>query len=395
MRKAPGTSIAITGMGVVSALGCGVPETLEGLRQGRRNAGAVTLFPTELISPVFEARQFNCPAAIMRTLALCLYAVEEALQDAGFGGKLDGYRAGVCLGTTVASQLNDVNAYKQYRKTGEMPLSSVERYLNENLAEAVAEHVHARGPRVTVVNACSSGTDAVGIGYSWLRQGYCDIVIAGGADELNHVPYCGFASLGVVSPEPCAPFDRDRKGLNLGEGAGIVILENSEHARARGLKPGLFVSGYGSSADAYHLTAPRPDGSGLEAALKQALAEAEIDDAEKVSFVNAHGTATRDNDKAEGNVLARVFGLSARVLSTKGYTGHTLGAAGGLEAVFTALGLREGWIPANAGFCNQDPEIPIAPVTSITEVPGKYAVSTSLAFGGNNSALIIERDRCL
>ncbi|MFA5363532.1 MAG: beta-ketoacyl-[acyl-carrier-protein] synthase family protein [Candidatus Omnitrophota bacterium] len=383
--------IAITGMGAVSALGSGIPGTLEGLRQGRRNSGTVTLFSTALAYPVFEARQFHCPAGVMRTLALCLQAVEEALQEAGLGGRLDSCRAGVCLGTTVASQLNDTGAYTRYKRTGEMPLSSVDRYLKSNLAEAVSEQVQANGPRVTVVNACSSGTDAIGLGCSWLRAGYCDIVIAGGADELNQVPYCGFASLGVVSPDPCAPFDRDRKGLNLGEGAGIVILEKSEHARNRNIHPGLFVSGYGAAADAYHLTAPRPDGSGLESAVKQALAEAQVD-AGEVSFVNAHGTATRDNDRAEGNVLARVFGRSARILSTKGYTGHTLGAAGGLEAVFTALGLREGWIPASAGFCNKDPEIPFEPVTSVTRISGKYAVSTSLAFGGNNAALVVERE---
>jgi 3-oxoacyl-(acyl-carrier-protein) synthase len=381
--------VAITGLGAVSALGNGIPETLEGLRKGRRNVGTVTLFPTELAYPVFEAGRFCCPADIMRTLGLCLCAVEEALKNAALTGKTETFRIGVCLGTTVAGQLNDTEAYKQYKKSGTMPLSSVERYLKSNIAEAIAGHVRAQGPRITVVNACSSGTDAIGIGYLWLKQGYCDIVIAGGADEFNHVPYCGFASLGVVSPEPCAPFDRDRKGLNLGEGAGIVILENTGHARKRGLKPELFLSGYGTAADAYHLTAPRPDGSGLESALKQSLAEADVE-AEEVCFVNAHGTATRDNDKAEGNVLARIFGRSACVLSTKGYTGHTLGAAGGLEAVFTVLGLREGWIPASAGFQNQDPEIPITPVTSVTEVSGSYAVSTSLAFGGNNSALLFK-----
>ncbi|MDD2703089.1 MAG: beta-ketoacyl-[acyl-carrier-protein] synthase family protein [Candidatus Omnitrophica bacterium] len=384
-------SIAITGLGAVSALGNSVPETLEGFRRGSRNAGRVTLFPTSLVYPAFEARGVHCPAGVMRTFALCLHAVEEALHEAGLGKRLDSCRAGVCLGTTVASQLNDIGAYTLYKKTGDMPLFSIDRYLKSNLAEAISEYVRANGPRVTVVNACSSGTDAIGLGCSWLRAGYCDIVIAGGADELNQVPYCGFASLGVVSPEFCAPFDRDRKGLNLGEGAGIVILEKSEHARNRNIHPGLFVSGYGEAADAYHLTAPRPDGSGLEFAVKQALAEAQVD-AGEVSFVNAHGTATRDNDRAEGNALARILGRSARILSTKGYTGHALGAAGGLEAVFTALGLREGWIPASAGFRNKDPEIPFEPVTSVTSISGRYAVSTSLAFGGNNAALVVERE---
>jgi len=385
-------NIAITGMGCVSACGSDVFETLDNFSCGRRIAGPVSLFKTDLNYPVFEVKGL-IPGddSCMRTLSLALQATKEAIDDAGLRDLAD-LRVGVCLGTTVASQLNDIDFYRDFRRNGSASLDSVERFLKGNLAERITKFMGVHTQLcTTVVNACSSGTDAIGVGLSWLRNNYCDIVIAGGADELNRVPYDGFHSLGVVSENLCAPFDRDRSGLNLGEGAGIIILEQEEVARKRGRKPELFLKGYGLAADAYHLTAPRPDGSGLEDALFRALEEAKVS-VQDVAFINAHGTATRDNDKVEGLTLARVFGNKIKFLSTKGFTGHTLGAAGGLEAVFTCLGLRQGWIPACVGFKTLDEEIGISLVNQKTEVGGNYAVSTSLAFGGNNSALVIARN---
>jgi len=240
------------------------------------------------------------------------------------------------------------------------------------------------------VNACSSGTDALGVAASWLRAGLCDAAIVGGADELNQVPLAGFWSLGVMSSEPCTPFDDNRCGLNLGEGAGVIVLESYDHANARGVKPTIELAGFGAGCDAHHLTAPHPQGRGLRSAIQAALAQADIT-AEQVAFVNAHGTATLDNDRGEGAVLESIFGNCFPFLSTKGYTGHTLGAAGGLEAVFTVLGLRERWIPASTGFSTQAHDIPIAPVRETTPVDGNYAMSTSLAFGGNNAAALFRR----
>jgi len=365
------TNIVITGMGAISAAGGNLTETLDTFQCGQVNK-----------EPVFEHK--------MSTLSLALCAVEEALNKAELKKDIEHFRIGVCLGTTVASQLNDVDFYRSYRSSGKAPMDSVERFLKGNIAQAVAKTIKAKGPCVTVVNACSSGADAIGVALSWLRNGECDIAIAGGADELNRIPICGFGALGIVSESLCAPFDRDRKGLNLGEGAGILVLEREACARKRGNAPGLYLAGYGASADAYHLTAPRPDGTGLEAALQRALSEAGIS-SQDVCFVNAHGTATKDNDKVEGMVLARVFGKDIKVLSTKGFTGHTLGGAGGLEAVFTGAALLEGWIPASAGFEHQDEEIPITPVRKKTNIHGSFAVSTSLAFGGNNAAIVIEK----
>jgi 3-oxoacyl-[acyl-carrier-protein] synthase II len=248
----------------------------------------------------------------------------------------------------------------------------------------------AGGPRMTIVNACSSGTDAIGVAAQWINAGLCDMAVAGGADELNRVALAGFWSLGVMSSRPCAPFDRDRAGLNLGEGAGMVVLESADHAERRGKKHEFEVAGFGAGCDAHHLTAPHPEGRGLETAIRTALSRANVEDS-RVAFINAHGTATHDNDRAEAKTIARVFGVNTPVVSTKGYTGHTLGAAGGLEAVFTVLGLRQQWIPRCAGFETPDLNIPIVPTRQKTVITGDCALSTSLAFGGNNAALLIRR----
>lgn len=384
--------INITGIGAISAAGGNLAETLESFRSGTRNAGPVTLFETPLQYPVFEVKRI--PGEFLlegrRTLGLALIAVDEALREAGLGDDLSAFRVGVCMGTTVACQLNDLEFYQSYRSTGSASMVPVERYLKGNLAEFVSRKFRAKGPAFTVVNACSSGTDAIGVALSWLKNGLCDIAIAGGADELNRIPLCGFGSLGIVSRELCAPFDRDRKGLNLGEGAGVMILETRESASGRGRSSDLYLSGYGSASDSYHLTAPRPDGAGLERAVLKALSDSEIQPGD-ISFINAHGTATQDNDLVEGNTLGRIFGTDLKMHSTKGYTGHTLGAAGGLEAVFSAAALRERWIPASAGFNNKDENIAVSPVRERTDIRGDYALSTSLAFGGNNAAIVIGR----
>ena len=393
--------IFITGIGGISAAGRNMTEHLESFRLMRRNAGTVSLFDTFLPYPVFEVKsplvnkqvnkQINKQKNEMRTLSLAMSALKEALHDAGLQKDFSAIKTGVCFGTSVASQLNDIDFYRTYRNTGAAGMAPVDRFLKGNLAEAIAKSIKANGPSVTVVNACSSGTDAIGVALSWLRNGVCDIAIAGGADELNRVPLCGFGALGILSKSLCSPFDKDRSGLNLGEGAGILILETEEFSRVRGKRPALSLAGYGAAADAYHLTAPRPDGSGLESALRKSLADANITP-QNVCFVNAHGTATHDNDKVEGIVLEKIFGPKIKFLSTKGYTGHTLGAAGGLEAAFTASALRECRIPASAGFIQQDENIPVRPITEQTQIDGSFAVSTSLAFGGNNASIVIAKN---
>lgn len=389
-------TIFVTGVGIISAAGKGEEETLECFYEGRRNAGPVSLFTSDIKSPVYEVRDLFCGhfPERRRTLNLCLAAIDDALEGncSVTRAALKGKRIGVAIGTTVGSILNDLDFYREYRKTGKASMVAVDHYLQGDLASVVHSFLETHGPSVTVVNACTSGADAIGMAMSWIKAGLCEIAIAGGSDEMNQVPFSGFRSLGILSDSLCAPFDRNRNGLNLGEGAAVLILENETSLRQRGQRARAIIRGYGSSNDAHHLTAPDPDGQGLERAVTTALKAAAIRP-DQISFINVHGTATRDNDCVEGLVLSRLFGRQAKFLSTKGYTGHTLGAAGVLEASFSLLALEQEWIPQSAGFSEEDPTIGISPVKERTSIEGQLALSTSLGFGGCDAALVIERPK--
>lgn len=382
--------VPITGLGCICATGDGAGACLEGLFAGRRNpAPPVGFSSTHSVAyPVFEVPGFLNVPGMPRTSALGLHAARQALDDAGLDPEaLDGLRVGVCVGTTVGSALSH-EAFCRAHRAGEDPdMDPMECILKGNPADIIARAFGFRGPRQTIVNACASGTDAIGLGASWIEAGLCDLVIAGGTDELGRVTYNGFISLKIMDPAPCRPFDRDRRGLNLGEGAAMVVLE-SERSRSRRRAPArAFLLGYGSSCDAYHQTAPHPDGAGLRRAMAEALGGVA---ASSIAFVNAHGTGTPDNDRVESRVLGELM-PGVPYLSTKGSTGHTLGAAGAIEAVFTALCLEWGSIPASLGFENLEPGLTCAPVCRATKIEGAAALSTSLAFGGNNAVVLIGR----
>lgn len=340
--------------------------------------------------PVFEVRSFSEPKHLLRTAALGLQATHEALVDAGLDAAfLETLRVGVCMGTTVGCAVSEETFCRAYR-TGKLPdMTPMERIFRSNPASVIAREFGFNGPCQTIVNACSSGTDAVGLGAAWIRAGLCDLVLAGGADELGRITYIGFSAMQIADPEPCKPFDRDRKGLNLGEGAAMLVLESEAVRQKRKRSARVFVAGYGAACDAYHLTTPRPDGAGLKSALAEALSESGATAAE-LAFVNAHGTGTPDNDRVESRVLAEVL-PGVPFFSTKGYTGHTLGAAGAIEAAFTAACLERGEIPANAGFVTPDPELGGTPVEKPTPIRGSMALSETLAFGGNNSVILFRK----
>jgi len=386
--------IAITGLGCLSGAGMNLSECMESMFRGERNPRPPIRFSTDhpVSYPVLELRdEFKLPlddqeTVYARTSQLALAATLEALADAGWDEEsLRGKRVGVCVGTTVGCALNCDDFYRAYKDGDDPEMAIIERFLRSNPAAVIARQLKLNGPNQTVVNACSSGTDAIGLGASWLRAGACDIVIAGGADELSRVTYAGFSSLMITDTEPCKPFDVNRKGLNLGEGAGIMILENADVRGDRQAKG--YVLGYGSACDAYHLTAPRPDGAGLRQAMHEAFTTAGVKP-EQVAFVNAHGTGTPDNDRVESLVLSEEL-PGVPFLSTKGFTGHTLGAAGGIEAVFTVASLNRGELPANIGYTDADPEVSGTPVTKNCKIDGQIALSESLAFGGNNAVLIL------
>ena len=393
----PAKKTAITGIGCLSGAGATLVDNMDALFNRVRHLGPPKRFTTDHAHrfPVFEVPgELDEPTGdtgpgLTRTTRLTLAATREAVAQSGLTqGDFSSGRIGVCIGTSTGSSLNSIPFYDDFRSQRSPGLSPVRRYLNSNPAACIAERYGLNGPVQTVVNACSSGTDALGVASSWIEQGLCDIVIAGGADELSKVTYNGFISLMITDHEPSRPFDVTRNGLNLGEGAGIMVLESEQHARANGRVSLGSILGYGMVCDGHHLVAPHPKGLGLKKAIDHALTFSNVP-REAVAFVNAHGTGTRDNDRVESMVLAdRLPGVPFG--STKGCTGHTLGAAGALEAAFTVACLNAHRMPPSVGFTEKAEEMSASPVMEAMALKGNVAISQSLAFGGNNSVLVLE-----
>lgn len=383
--------ILVTGIGCLSALGASYQQCLKNLFLGKRNCAPPTRFSSDHpeVFPVFEIADHDViwPKNIVtkgRTAKLAMTATIEALNDAGLNADfIKSKRVGVCVGTTVGNSMNNEDFYRKFLNDEHPELNEMERYFNSNPAEVIAKELDLTGPVLTVANACSSGTDAIGIGKSWLAADLCDIVIAGGSDELSHVSYLGFISLMISSTSPCAPFDKNRKGLNLGEGAAILILEKETSSTTKGK---AVLTSYHTACDAYHLTAPHPEGRGLRVALQNSLKEANLD---AVGCINAHGTGTWENDKVEMSILGELFSETP-YFSIKGYTGHTLGAAGAIEAAMSIGCLERGEIPASAGFIELSEGQHSPPVVTSMPLPSKSILSQSLAFGGNNSVIILQ-----
>ena len=388
--------VAITGLGCICAPGNTLPECMDGLFRERKDPALPKHFTSNhnIPYPAFElpddfiSIEARGIADITRTGKLALVAAREAVENAGLDRKtLRKKRVGVCVGTTVGTTMNNEAYYRRYLKGENPDMVNITRFLNSNPAAIIAREFDLCGPCQTVVNACSSSTDAIGLAALWIDSGLCDIVLAGGTDELCHVTYNGFISLMITDTVPCKPFDKERKGLNLGEGAAMLVLESEAAKRERGGRTRAFVLGYGASCDAYHLTAPHPDGRGLRRAITEVMAQGSVS-ANDIAFVNAHGTGTLDNDRTESLVLADML-PGVPFISTKGYTGHTLGAAGAIEAAFTVACLETRRIPKNAGLVIPDPDLPATPAMAETKVTGTVALSESLAFGGHNGVLAI------
>lgn len=392
----------ILGVGCLCSLGLNFSECVQGLFAPEQH-WAVPQPPRRFTTqhprtyPVFEldsATLDSLPGGddLLLTARLALAAGLEALEDAGLNApdSLKETRVGVCVGTSVGSAMNNEAFYRDYRlgspEAPEPPdMAVIRRYLRSNPAEVLACEVKRLGalpgPVQTVCNACSSGADAIALAGSWINSGLCDLALAGGADELCRVTCNGFISLMIHSQHPARPFDVSRDGLNLGEGAAMLLLA----AEGRTSQPkGRLLAG-GLRCDAYHLTAPHPEGRGLAAALDEALDTAGLA-AEDIAFVNVHGTGTRDNDRVEAHVLASRL-PKPPFFSSKGRTGHTLGAAGAIEAALSLGCLQQGRIPSSAGCKTPDPELAAHPVLRPQPIQGCAALSFSLAFGGSNAVL--------
>ena len=390
----------VTGLGAVSAAGRDPSELAANLWSGRPvppapPARLLTLAAelglAETGPPAFCLDESLFPGGFRHsardTLALAEAATAQALASAGLTKGPPG-QSGVVMGTTSGNALHFLADYAALTAGRPVPGQGLADFYGSNPAAALAAKYGLTGPALTLGNACCSGADAVGLGGGLVASGRCDLVLAGGADALSLVPYFGFRRLMVYDDRPCRPFDRDRAGLNLGEGAACLILEAPEAAAARGARPLALFRAYAASSDAHHLTAPHPEALGLRRALKAALAQAGLAPGD-LAFVNVHGTATPDNDRAEALALtSELPGLP--VWAAKGATGHTLGAAGALEAVLTVMALERGSLPPSFGFARPDPALGLGPAPP-GPIQGRAALSTSLGFGGANTVLIFER----
>ncbi len=411
------TPIVVTGFGIISPAGRGRDDAWAGALAGATGV-AVDEQLVEMGTPVTlscRVPAFDPDAELGRGASrrldrfthLAVIAAREAIGHAGLAGgddaeaitSADADRTGVLLGSGIGGAETWASEYPNYLEKGPRRTSPmfVPKMLSNTAAGTIAIRSGARGPNMTVNTACAAGASAIHLGRDLLRAGAADAVLAGGVEAgVTGLSVSAFAQMGALTknPDPATasrPFDVARDGFVIGEGAAVLVLETAEHAAARGATALAVVAGAGASADAHHATAPPDDGGGARLAMQRALADAGVDPT-VVGHLNAHGTSTPLNDAAESRALRAVFGDHTdriAVSSTKGVTGHTLGAAGAIEAVFAIQALREGRVPPTANLVEQDPEIDLDVVAGAPrEVALQAVLSTSMGFGGQNSALL-------
>ncbi|MFJ7997455.1 beta-ketoacyl-[acyl-carrier-protein] synthase family protein [Streptomyces sp. NPDC096310] len=398
---------AITGVGMVTAAGVGVEQSWERIRAGAGTAAsevpALAGLPADFACAVTD---FD-PSALIerkqvwrldRSSQLGMVAAHEAVADSGLDrDSWDATRVGVILGNGIGGAATWEKQHSVLLEKGPRRVSPLlVPMLSPNMcAGYVSMMLGALGPSLVTATACASGTTAVGMARELLRSGVCDVVITGGT-EAPLVPslISGFSQMRALADRrddltaTSRPFDADRSGFVAAEGAAVLVLERAEDARARGARIRAMVSGYGASADAHHATAPDPNGRGAELALRAALRDAGVGP-DEVDHVNAHGTATMLNDATEARTIRRVLGERPAVTSVKGVVGHSLAAAGAIEAVVTALTLEEGHIPPTANLESLDPELELDMVFKAgRDVRAEVAVSNSFGFGGQNAVLL-------
>ncbi len=394
----------ITGIGLLTALGPDRETTWRRLIAGESGIRPITLFDTTGyrtklaaqidVASLQDPQPNLLPRHSTRATHFALLAAREALEDAGLTTH-DAHPWGLVFGGGTAG-LFEAEEFVARRLRDGFHARGLGAFLEvpqDAPADRVAAAFSLTGPRLTVTTACSSSTIAVGRAAEMVREGEVDVALAGGSDALCRLTFAGFNSLRAVDAEPCRPFDRRRKGLSLGEGAAVLVLEAADRARARGARPYAAVLGYGVTNDAFHMTQPEPTGAAWERTVRAALADGRTSP-EAVDYINAHGTATEQNDPAECAAYARVLGARlARVpVSTvKGALGHCLCGAGGIEAAVTALAISRQTAPPTVGFAEADPTCPVDPVPGRGRAAAiRTAISCSFAFGGNSAAIVLE-----
>jgi len=401
--------VVITGLGTVNAVAGSAPEFSSALRQGVCGIGPVTVFDTSdyRTHTGGEVKNFNPRGTIppefslkrmSRSDLMAMTAALEALRDAGLFPFPKDLTAdtGVVIGGGAGGMLEGEGAYRRYLQGGgrRVRYSQFSAFCCASSADHIATKLELLGPKTTFMTACSSGATAIGYARDLIQEGAATLVIAGGAEPLSRITYAAFNALQAVDREYCRPFDKNRQGLSLGEGAGIMILETLGHARKRGARIYGEVLGYGVSCDSYHMTAPDPRASGAARCITAALRDSGLSP-ERVDYINAHGTATPANDLMETRGIKAVFGKRAYhipVSSTKSMTGHTLGAAGAIEGVVSALAIFQGFVPPTIHLTERDPECDLDYVAEGSRAAEVHiVVSNSFAFGGNNTAIVLGR----
>lgn len=386
-------------MGIISAIGDGVAENRKALMAGVCGMRTLGLFPSRYsgvlpcgeITLSTEALKDSLQAhekGVTRTMLLALDAMDEALRDAGLSARdISARDTALINATTVGGMCLTDELFRDATKD-----AFDSEYLASYDCGSVALYLQARyglkGTINTINTACSSSANAIAYGARLLRQGRARRVIAGGVDSLAKFTINGFNALHILSPEACRPFDRDRQGLNLGEGAAYLVLEREADVQNRCIYG--FVSGYGNSTDAFHPSSLSPEGEGPYLAMREALQSAGLSP-ERIGFVNAHGTATGNNDEVESRAMARVFGTVPPFASTKSNTGHTLGAAGAVEAVYSLLNCIHQEVYAGLQFEHPIPETGLEPIRVYAPRAIDHVMSNSFGFGGNCTSLIFSK----
>ncbi len=386
--------VAITGLGAVAPNGVGVEAFWNSLIEGVSGVNEMTLFDkTAFRSPLAaEVKELTFPYNVSRLCFMAETAVSEAIKMSGLGDDISGNRTAVILGTVNGGIFEGEKCFLDGNKN----IDGKRDYPNFSASVSIARKYSISGSNFTVNTACASGTTAIGMAMELIVKGKADIVIAGGVETLSRFILSGFNSLFIATTDNIRPYDLNRSGFAVGEGCGIVILENEESAKKRNANILGIVSGYASSSDAVHLTGVDREGKGLGFAITSALDDSglNIDD---IDFISGHGTATRQNDLGETLAIKLAFGKKAYhtpISSIKSMIGHTMGAAGALEAVAMNLSLRKGIIPPTINYCEKDPLCDLDYVPNCArEIKADKAVSVSSGFTGHNGVLVMENYR--
>jgi len=399
--------IVITGIGVVTPIGTGREEFWRNLLDGRSGIAPVQSFDTSgyNVHRGAEVKEFNAEDHVLnldaahlgRASQFAIAAARLALADAGVEiGSLDRKRAGVSMGTTSGEPLEVERFDDSYvsRNLDRIGSEFLALYPCHVIAAHVASELNFAGANTMIPTACAAGNYAIAHALDVLRAERADLMLAGGSDTFSRITFTGFARLGAVAPEMCQPFDRLRKGMIPGEGAGVLVLEPFERARRRGARIYAEVGGYGLSCDAHHMTAAHPQGDGAERAMRQALADSGTN-TKDVSYISAHGTGTATNDRLETIAVKRLFKDAAYripISSVKSMLGHTMGAASAIEAAVCALAVFNDRVPPTINLNEPDPECDLDYVPNFArELRVDVAMNNAYAFGGNNASLILRK----